>query len=194
MQGRGSSTAPGSPDLGRWLRTILEIFAVALVYVALAKSSLALASINPSASPIWPPTGFALATVLLLGYRVWPAIFVAAFIVNVTTAGSVATSLAIAMGNTLESAVGAYLINRWSHGAGTFETLFEAPLAVCLDNFSEDEHFPYVHSFFGWGEDGCPEVEHSVDPGAVMDIVGHHRQRPVRTARGVRGLGGGSSR
>jgi len=122
MQGRASSTAPGSPDLGRWLRTILEIFAVALVYVALAKSSLALASINPSASPIWPPTGFALATVLLLGYRVWPAIFVAAFIVNVTTAGSVATSLAIAMGNTLESAVGAYLINRWSHGVGTFET------------------------------------------------------------------------
>jgi integral membrane sensor domain MASE1 len=88
----------------------------------LGEIDLALASTNPSASPIWPPTGFALTTVLLLGYRIWPAIFVAAFIVNVTTAGSVATSPAIAMGNTLESAVGATIINRWSHGVGTFET------------------------------------------------------------------------
>ena len=46
-----------------------------------------LASINPSASPIWPSTGLALAAVLLRGYRVWPAILVAAFAANVTTAG-----------------------------------------------------------------------------------------------------------
>ena len=109
-----------SPD--RWLKYSIEIVAVAIVYAALAKSSLALASINPSASPIWPPTGFALAIALLLGYRVWPAIFIAAFIVNVTTAGSLFTSLAIATGNTLESVVGAYIINRWSNGVGTFET------------------------------------------------------------------------
>ena len=56
------------------LRYVIELFTVAIVYGVLAKSSLAIASINPSASPIWPPTGFALATVLLLGYRVWPAI------------------------------------------------------------------------------------------------------------------------
>ena len=119
---KSSSIAPGSPDLGRWLKYSIEVLAVTVVYVALAKSSLALASINPSATPIWPPTGFALATVLLLGYRIWPAIFIAAFIVNVTTAGSLATSLAIGMGNTLESIVGAYIINRWSDGVGTFDT------------------------------------------------------------------------
>lgn len=113
---------PTKADLGRWLRYAIEFFTIAIVYVAVAKSSLALASINPSASPIWPPTGFALAAILLFGYRVWPAIFVAAFIVNSATAGSLFTSVAIASGNTLESTIGAYLINRWSDGSGTFDT------------------------------------------------------------------------
>ena len=77
---------------------------------------------HPSATPIWPPTGFALAIVLLLGYQISPAILLGAFIANVTTAGSISTSLAIATGNALESLVGAYLINQWSDGCSTFDT------------------------------------------------------------------------
>jgi len=53
---------------------------------------------------------------LLLGYRVWPAIFVGAFLVNVTTAGNAATSFAIAAGNTLEAVAGAWLVNRFAGG------------------------------------------------------------------------------
>ena len=111
-----------SRNSGRWVRLSVEIVAVAVVYAVLAKLSLALASVNPSASPIWPPTGFALATVLLLGYRVWPGILVAAFIVNATTAGTLATSATIAVGNTLECVTAAALINRWSDGLGAFDT------------------------------------------------------------------------
>lgn len=95
---------------------------IGVIYFALAKGGLALASINPSATPIWPPTGFALAAVLLWGYRTWPAIFAAALIANATTAGSIATAIAIATGNSLEAVVGAYLINRWSNGRNTFST------------------------------------------------------------------------
>lgn len=95
---------------------------IGVIYFALAKGGLALASINPSATPIWPPTGFALAAVLLWGYRTWPAIFAAALIANATTAGSIATAIAIATGNSLEAVVGAYLINRWSNGRNTFLT------------------------------------------------------------------------
>ena len=109
-------------DFGALVKYLVEVSSVAVIYLAVAKLSLALASIHPSATPIWPPTGFALAVVLLLGHRIWPAIFLAAFIANVTTAGSTYTSLAIAAGNTLESVVGAYLINRWSNGLGTFDT------------------------------------------------------------------------
>jgi len=96
------------------------LVAIGVIYFALAKGGLALASIHPSATPIWPPTGVALAAVLLWGYRTWPAIFTAAVIANATTAGSVATAIAIATGNSLEAVVGAYLINRWSSGCSTF--------------------------------------------------------------------------
>lgn len=96
------------------------LVALGVIYFALAKGGLALASVHPSATPIWPPTGVALAAVLLWGYRTWPAIFAAAVIANATTAGSVATAIAIATGNSLEAVVGAYLINRWSGGCNTF--------------------------------------------------------------------------
>ncbi|WP_084305866.1 MASE1 domain-containing protein [Bradyrhizobium sp. ARR65] len=98
------------------------LVAIGAIYLASAKGGLALASIHPSATPIWPPTGVALAGVLLWGYRIWPAIFAAAMIANATTAGSVATAIAIATGNSLEAVVGAYLINRWSGGCNTFST------------------------------------------------------------------------
>jgi PAS domain S-box-containing protein len=101
---------------------VIELCLIGLTYFALAKGGLALASINPSATPIWPPTGFALAAMLLRGYRVWPAIFVAAFLVNATTAGSLATSFAIGAGNALEGLIGAYLVNRWADGRDAFGT------------------------------------------------------------------------
>jgi PAS domain S-box-containing protein len=59
---------------------------------------------------------------LLRGYRVCPAIFAAAVLVNLTTAGSLATSLAIGAGNTLEGLIGTYLINRWADGRNAFGT------------------------------------------------------------------------
>jgi integral membrane sensor domain MASE1 len=84
---------------------VVALTGITIIYVGLAKLSLALASIHPSATPVWPPTGYALGTVLLLGYRVSPAIFLGAFIANLTTAGSISTSLAIATGNALESLI-----------------------------------------------------------------------------------------
>ena len=91
------------------------------LYVVAGKLGLSLAFVHASASPVWPPTGVALAALLTLGYRVWPAIFAGAFVVNVTTMGSVATSLGIASGNTLEGLLGAYLVNRYANGARAFD-------------------------------------------------------------------------
>ena len=64
---------------------------------------------------------FALAALIVLGYRVWPAIFVGAFLVNVTTAGNIATSLCIATGNTLEAVCGAWLVNCFAGGTRVFD-------------------------------------------------------------------------
>src|SRR6266496_3577313 len=96
---------------------------LAVIYFIAGKLGLMLASLHASASPVWPPAGIALAALLLLGYRAWPAIFVGAFLVNVTTAGNVTTSFAIATGNTLEALVGAWLVNRFAGGTNVFDRL-----------------------------------------------------------------------
>jgi signal transduction histidine kinase/ActR/RegA family two-component response regulator len=95
---------------------LLRISIVTLIYFVVGKFGLMLASLHASASPVWPSTGIALAAILVLGYRVWPGIFIGAFLVNVTTAGDVATSLAIATGNTLEALAGAWLVIRFARG------------------------------------------------------------------------------
>src|SRR5213076_867683 len=105
---------------------LLVIGLLTLVYFIAGKFGLMLASLHASASPVWPPAGIALAALLVLGYRVWPAILVGAFLVNVTTAGNVATSLAIASGNTLEAVCGAWLVNRFAGGT----TVFDRPQGV----------------------------------------------------------------
>src|SRR5437588_6630310 len=109
-------------DIRNSPRYLIELAAVALMYFAVAKLSLSLASIHPSATPIWPPTGLALAAVLLRGYHIWPAIFTGAVLVNFLTAGSIYTSCAIGFGNTMEALIGGWLINRWSDGRHTFDT------------------------------------------------------------------------
>jgi integral membrane sensor domain MASE1 len=104
----------------RW-HTAPSILAVAAVYFCAGKFGLSLASINPSASAIWPPAGLALAALLLWGYRLWPGIFLGAFLVNSTTPGNPATDLGIAVGNTIAGLLGAWLVNRFAHGAKAFD-------------------------------------------------------------------------
>ena len=92
-----------------------------MAYFGLAKAGLAFASLHPSASPVWPPSGLALAAVLLWGTRVWPAIALGAFLANVTTFGNFATSATIAAGNSLEATITAWLIGRFAGGSETLE-------------------------------------------------------------------------
>ena len=101
-----------------WLLLVLLVGA----YFVAGKLGLMLAFLHVSASPVWPPTGMALAALLLFGIRFWPAIFVGAFLVNITTAGSVGTSLGIAAGNTLESILGTVLVTRFANGRHAFDS------------------------------------------------------------------------
>ncbi len=95
---------------------------LAAVYFGAGKFGLALASINPSASAVWAPTGIALAALVLLGYSAWPGVMVGAFLVNVTTTGLIVPSLAIGVGNTLEGLAGAYLLKRFANGRRALDT------------------------------------------------------------------------
>jgi diguanylate cyclase (GGDEF)-like protein len=105
----------------RVLRRLAVLVGLAALYFLSAKLGLRLAFVHASATPVWPPAGIALAAVLILGWRACPAILIGAFVANLTTAGSVATSLGIAAGNTLEAAVGAVLVTRFAGGVQAFD-------------------------------------------------------------------------
>src|SRR5437899_6139524 len=69
----------------RSVKPLGNVLILAAVYFAAAKLGLSLAFYHPSATPVWPPTGIALASMLLLGYRAGPGIFLGAFLANLTT-------------------------------------------------------------------------------------------------------------
>src|SRR6478736_10425999 len=100
----------------RNFRALLAGSALFGAYFIAGKLGLKVAFAFPSATPVWPATGLALVAFLLLGPRIWPVIFIGAFLVNLTTAGTVLTSIGIATGNTLEGLLGAWLVGRYAGG------------------------------------------------------------------------------
>jgi PAS domain S-box-containing protein len=103
-----------------WNRSLLLI-AVAAGYFVLARVSLLLSYQSSNATPVWPPSGFAFAMLLIFGYRIAPAILVGAFAANVVVfqlnnAAGLSTALwvsfLISIGNMGESLAGYYLLRK----------------------------------------------------------------------------------
>jgi integral membrane sensor domain MASE1 len=92
---------------------LLAPLLVAVAYVAAAKFGFTFAFATKQVTAIWPPTGIAVAAILLCGYRVWPGIWLGAFISNVFSAEPGLTAAAIATGNTLAPVLGAFLLRRF---------------------------------------------------------------------------------
>jgi PAS domain S-box-containing protein len=93
-------------------RDVLLLAGLAAVYVGAAKLGLELSVAQGVVTPVWAPTGIALAALVLFGLRLWPAILVGAFLANATSGASILESAAISVGNTLEAVVGAALLAR----------------------------------------------------------------------------------
>src|SRR5436190_7089720 len=99
----------------------LTLLILTTLYFAAGKLGLSLAFLQANASAVWPPTGLALAALLFFGYRLWPAIFVGALIVNLAIKTPILPSIAIATGNTLEAVAGAFLARRFANGTAAFD-------------------------------------------------------------------------
>jgi PAS domain S-box-containing protein len=99
----------------------LALAGTALAYALAGWAALWLAIPPGHASPLFPASGIALACVLTFGWRVLPGVALASFAVNamlgpqrgLTTAESLALATCIAVGATLQAAVGAALIRRF---------------------------------------------------------------------------------
>lgn len=103
------------------LRTLTVLLLATGAYYLLARLGLMLALAQSNASPIWPPSGFALVLLLRYGRQFWPAILVGAFLANLAVfqnnnAASLpvllTVSLAIAIGNTAEALIAHWLLRR----------------------------------------------------------------------------------
>jgi signal transduction histidine kinase len=100
-------------DRARPWRGAVQVVAVAAVYLLTAKAGLRLTMVQANATPVWPPTGVALAALLLLGLRCWPGVLLGALAANATTAGTpLAAAVLIAGGNTLAGVAGAVGLRR----------------------------------------------------------------------------------
>src|SRR5262245_11014104 len=96
------------------VRRSLDYAAVFVAYVVTARFGLSFDALAGIATTVWPPTGIALAALVLRGTHLWPAVALAALTVNLTTGIPVWGAAIIAAGNTLEALVGAGLLRRFS--------------------------------------------------------------------------------
>jgi len=94
------------------VRYVASLGTVAIAYWVAAKLSLNLALVHGQVTPIWPPTGIALVTFLVLGRRMVPAIFLAAFAVNLPLGPSPLGAAIIAGGNALAPLLASELLRR----------------------------------------------------------------------------------
>jgi integral membrane sensor domain MASE1 len=91
---------------------LARIALIAGAYYVSARIGLDLAFATGSVTAVWPPTGIALAGLVLWGPSVWPGVALGAFLANAWTGVPLVTVLGITCGNTLEAVVGAYLLRR----------------------------------------------------------------------------------
>ena len=106
--------------LSKQASALAQIGLVAAAYFLAARLSLALAIPPGYATAVWPPSGIALAAVLLAGARIWPGVWLGAALANFAIESSLASAVLIASGNTLEAMVAAALIRRHAGDPGSF--------------------------------------------------------------------------
>src|SRR5258707_14038376 len=99
---------------------VARVVLLAAAYFSAAKVALLVAIPPGYATAVWPPSGIALASVLLLGRRIWPGIWLGASLVNITVHSSFVAATLIGAGNTLEALAGAALVRAFVGSPGPF--------------------------------------------------------------------------
>jgi PAS domain S-box-containing protein len=95
----------------RWRLPFWQIL-VALAYLGSGWVGLRLALVEANITVVWPPTGIAIAALVIGGWRWWPAVTLGALAVNLLSGAPPAVSLAVAFGNTVGPLLSALLLQR----------------------------------------------------------------------------------
>jgi len=94
------------------LKNAIPIAVLAAAYIVAARLGLTFDPVAGFATLVWPPTGIALAALLIFGPRLWPGILIGASITSMMLGGSLAVAIASGVGNTLEAVAGVYVLRR----------------------------------------------------------------------------------
>lgn len=86
---------------------------LAIVYHLAVRLGLLMANFQPNTSAVWPPTGIAIAVLLLFGNKYWPGIALGIFLGYILKTNSLSVSIGIAIGNTFEALTAVYLLKRF---------------------------------------------------------------------------------
>ena len=92
---------------------LLKIVALAVVYHLAARLGLKMAYVQINTSPVWPPTGIALAALLIFGYNLWPGISLGVLLGSLLTGAPFNVAFGMTLGNTLEALVGAFCLKHF---------------------------------------------------------------------------------
>lgn len=100
-------------NVGAYINYFSKFVILFAVYLVTAKIGPSIATQNFSAA-VWIPSGIALVSILLFGYKYWPAIALGEFIVNWYFAPlPVDVSLYMAIGDTAETLLAVYILRRF---------------------------------------------------------------------------------
>jgi diguanylate cyclase (GGDEF)-like protein len=115
-----AARSPRALAFDRPVPYLVRVVLLAVAYFSAAKLALLVAIPPGYATAVWPPSGIALASVLLLGNRTWPGIWLGASLVNVTVQSSLVAATLMGAGNTLEALAGAALVRAFIGLPGPF--------------------------------------------------------------------------
>jgi signal transduction histidine kinase len=90
------------------------IVGLGIIYHLAARLGLLMANVQPNTSPVWPPTGIAIAALLLFGIKYWPGIALGVIFGYLFNNNALNISIGLAIGNSLEAVAAAYLLKKFT--------------------------------------------------------------------------------
>src|SRR3954471_2708256 len=113
--GVGAAEASGRavvPDVASRTHRLLRLAGIAVTYYLGARLGLSLSLVGNDVTPLWPPTGVAVAALIVFGRSYWPAVAVAALAVTLPISATPLAAAVTAVGNTLAPVVAVTLLQR----------------------------------------------------------------------------------
>ncbi len=121
-----------SPARMKMVRYLARLVLVTALYFGAAQVGFLLTALHGAVSLFWPPSGLALAVLLLYGDELWPGVALGAFLVNAAQGQAFAFLIAAACGNTLEALIGANLLRRYGHFHNALDQTSDAISLIVL--------------------------------------------------------------